>query len=86
MAGFNATPPPKKNPPEKIAHICYKVLYSTKVSKRPTKLCSTTVTDINTPPQKNKGTFPLVYVQRQENKVLLIKDEAYFFINCTEKK
>lgn len=38
------------------------------------------------PPQKNKGTFPSAYVQRQENKVLLIKDEAHFFINCTEKK
>lgn len=40
------------------------------------------------PPRKNKnkGTFSSAYVQRQENKVLLIKDEAHFFINCTEKK
>lgn len=45
------------------------------------------MTDINiiSPPQ-NKHTLPSAYVQRQENKVLPIKDEAYFFINCTEKK
>lgn len=37
-------------------------------------------------PLQNKLTLPSAYVQRQEHKVLPIKDEAYFLINCTEKK
>lgn len=37
-------------------------------------------------PLQNKLTLPSAYVQRQEHKVLPIKDEACFSINCTERK